>query len=76
MNVARGFKEVRHTFFQNNIPTALHNEFGELRNELGRSSKSLTMEALEDVILKYKGEVEFDGFTSIDEMSRYVRKCA
>ena len=66
MNVARGIKEVKQAYVANNIPTDLYREWKEVKDEMGRTAKSLMMESMIDVIEKYRGEVRFDGYTKYD----------
>ena len=63
MNVGKTFQEVKHTFVQSNIPTELYSEFVEVKDVEGRTTKSAMMESMVEFIKKYKGEINFDGFT-------------
>ena len=61
MNVAKTLRGVKHTFVQSNIPTELYSEFTEVKDSLGRTTKSSMIESMLEFIKKHKGEVKYDG---------------
>ena len=66
MNVAKSFREVRQQYVAHNIPKDLHEEWKEVKQDLGRTSKSFMMESMIDAIEKYRGKVQYDGYTKFD----------